>query len=52
MTLDYKLVDRRHTDGDIGHISSYNNIEHLLDTCYVLSPMLSALQSTVLLTAL
>lgn len=43
MTLDYKLGDRSHTDDDS---------EHVLDTCYVLGPVLSALQSPVLLIAL
>lgn len=52
MTLGYKLVDRRDTDGAIAHINSYDNIEHLLDTCYVLGSVLSALQSVILLTTL
>lgn len=43
-TLDYKLGSRSHTDDD--------DSEHVLDTCYVLGPVLSALQSPILLIAL
>lgn len=42
-TVDYKLGDRSHTD---------DGSERVLDTCYVLGPVLSALQSPILLIAL
>lgn len=52
MTLDYKIIDRRYVDDNIDHINNNDNIEHLLDTHYVLGPVLSALQSVILLTTL